>query len=176
MKIRSICTVIGVVLLGCYPLSVGSLPWDKDMVDQPTVKAQESEVVTNRSSVPTRGNEDYPSPRNTFELVRARLDAGKVLKNPIPRSAESVERGRRIFETHCAVCHGDGGEGNGLVGTKFIPQPMNLTLDYIQLQPDGQIYYTISHGSIAMPFYRQAIPLQGRWDLVNYIKTVFALE
>ena len=176
MNMRSRCTVIGVVLLGVYPLTVWSLPWDKDMVDQPSIKAQESEVVTNSSSVPTEGNEDYPSPQSTIELVRARLDAGKVLQNPIPRSAASVERGRLVFETHCAVCHGDGGEGNGPVGTKFIPQPMNLTLDYVQLQPDGQIYYTISHGSIAMPFYRQAIPLQGRWDLVNYIKAVFLPE
>ncbi len=47
---------------------------------------------------------------------------------------------------------------------------MNLTLDYVQLQPDGQLYYTISHGSIAMPYYRQAIVAEDRWNLINYIK------
>ena len=93
-----------------------------------------------------------------------------------PGDTQIVARGQTLYAQHCAVCHGDAGDGNGPVGTKFIPQPMNLTLDYVQLQPDGQLYYTISHGSIAMPFYRQAIPLQRRWDLVNYIKTVFALE
>ena len=174
MKTRSICIVISVVLLGYYPLIVWSLPWDKDMVDQPTIKAQESEVVTNTSSVPTQGNEDYPSPQSTIELVLARLDAGKFLQNPNAPSTESVEKGRNIYEIHCSVCHGEQGEGNGPVGAKFIPQPMNLTLDYVQLQPDGQLFYTISHGGIAMPFYRQAIPLQDRWDLVNYVKTVFA--
>ena len=50
---------------------------------------------------------------------------------------------------------------------------MELNLDYVQLQPDGQLFYTISHGSIAMPFYRQAILPEDRWHLVNFIKEVF---
>ena len=50
---------------------------------------------------------------------------------------------------------------------------MELNLDYVQLQPDGQLFYTISHGSIAMPFYRQAMPAVDRWHLVNFIKEVF---
>ena len=50
---------------------------------------------------------------------------------------------------------------------------MELNLDYVQLQPDGQIFYTISHGSIAMPFYRQAILSEDRWHLVNFVKEVF---
>jgi hypothetical protein len=50
---------------------------------------------------------------------------------------------------------------------------MELNLDYVQLQPDGQIFYTISHGSIAMPFYRQSMPAEDRWHLVNFIKEVF---
>ena len=49
---------------------------------------------------------------------------------------------------------------------------MNLTLDYVQTQPDGQLFYTISHGSIAMPYYRDSIPARQRWDLVNYLKVV----
>ena len=37
---------------------------------------------------------------------------------------------------------------------------------------DGQIFYTISHGSIAMPYYRDSVPAPERWDIVNYIKVV----
>jgi mono/diheme cytochrome c family protein len=150
-----------------------TLPWDKDMQDQPSLKPQESQVSVNRSSVPIGGKDVYPPPKDIIELVQARLEAGRTLVNPIARSPESLARGRELYERHCLVCHGEQGQGNGPVGRLFVPQPMELNFDYVQLQPDGQIYYTISHGSIAMPFYRQAIVPEDRWHLVNFIKEVF---
>jgi mono/diheme cytochrome c family protein len=150
-----------------------TLPWDKDMVDQPSMKPQDSLVESNKTSVPEGGKDYYSPPKDIIELVRARLDAGKTLVNPVPKSPESLARGRQMYERHCLVCHGEQGRGNGPVGQKFVPQPMELNLDYVQLQPDGQLFYTISHGSIAMPFYRQAIPAEDRWHLVNFIKEVF---
>ena len=150
-----------------------TLPWDKDMRDQPSLKPQESQVSVNRSSVPIGGKDVYPPPKDIIELVQARLEAGRTLVNPIAKSPESLARGRQMYERHCLICHGEQGRGNGPVGRKFVPQPMELNFDYVQLQPDGQIYYTISHGSIAMPFYRQAILPEDRWHLVNFIKEVF---
>ncbi|HJN53190.1 MAG: cytochrome c [Pseudomonadales bacterium] len=149
-----------------------TLPWDEDMRNQPSVKPQESQVTTNASSVPQKGNEPISPPVDLFELVQARLKAGE-LDNPIARDSESIIRGKLLYDIHCLVCHGIGGLGDGVVGKKYVPDPMNLTLDYVQAQPDGQIFYTISHGSIAMSFYRDAIPVSGRWDVVNYIKGVF---
>lgn len=154
------------------PAVAWSLPWDEDMQNQPSVKAQESEVETSSDSVPIGDHELFSAPDGLIELVRARLVAGQTLVNPIAKSAESLDRGRRLYEVHCLVCHGPLGRGNGPVGQKFVPQPMDLTLDYVQLQPDGQLYYTISHGSIAMPYYRQAIVAEDRWNLINYIKKV----
>ena len=150
-----------------------TLPWDKDMQDQPSWKPQESQVSVNRSSVPVGGKGGYPPPHDIIELVQARLEAGRTLVNPVLRSPESVARGRQMYETHCLVCHGAQGRGDGPVGRKFVPQPMELNFDYVQLQPDGQVFYTISHGSIAMPFYRQAILTEDRWHLVNFVKEVF---
>jgi|TARA_Y100000310_G_C20693991_1_gene824197 mono/diheme cytochrome c family protein len=149
-----------------------ALPWDEDMRNQPSVKPQESQVRTNASSVPQNGGEPISAPADLFELVRARLKAGE-LQNPVPRDSESIVRGKLLYDIHCLTCHGATGLGDGIVGKKYVPDPMNLTLDYVQTQPDGQIFYTISHGSIAMAFYRDAIPVQDRWDVVNYIKGVF---
>jgi mono/diheme cytochrome c family protein len=150
-----------------------TLPWDKDMQDQPSMKPQDSLVAEINDSIPVGGRDVYPPPKDVIELVRARLDAGRTLVNPIAISPESLARGREMYDTHCIVCHGAQGRGNGPVGQKFVPQPMELNLDYVQLQPDGQLFYTISHGSLAMPFYRQAIAAQDRWHLVNFIKEVF---
>ena len=173
MKGLRLTPVVSVVCLLAVPGTGVTLPWDKDMVDQPSMKPQDSVVETNQTSVPVGGKDDYPPPKDIIELVRARLEAGKTLVNPVPKSPESLARGREMYELHCLVCHGEQGRGNGPVGQKFVPQPMELNLDYVQLQPDGQLFYTISHGSIAMPFYRQAVPAEDRWHLVNFIKEVF---
>jgi S-disulfanyl-L-cysteine oxidoreductase SoxD len=159
--------VAGVIATG----TACALPWDKDMRDQPSVKPQEAQVKTNRTSVPSDGGDRYGPPADTSELVRMRLEAGK-LRNPQPKSTKSLNRGKALYDVHCAVCHGVAGRGDGPVGKKYTPDPMDLTLEYVQLQPDGQLYYTISHGSIAMPFYRDSIAQHERWHVINYIKQV----
>ena len=173
MKSLPIRELACVVCLLTIPSAGMTLPWDKDMQDQPSLKPQESLVFVNGTSVPVGGSDRFAPPQDIIELVRARLEAGRILVNPITLSPESVARGREMYARHCLVCHGDQGRGNGPVGVKFVPQPMELNLDYVQLQPDGQVFYTISHGSIAMPFYRQAILPEDRWHLVNFIKEVF---
>ena len=173
MIFRRLSELACVSCLLVIPATAVTLPWDKDMQDQPSVKPQETQVSTNRSSVPVGGKDGYLPPKDIIELVRARLEAGRTLVNPIRKSPESLARGRQMYERHCLICHGEQGRGNGPVGRQFVPQPMELNLDYVQLQPDGQIFYTISHGSIAMPFYRQAIAAEDRWHLVNFIKEVF---
>lgn len=173
MITRRIRSLVCVFCLLAIPGTGVTLPWDKDMRNQPSVKAQETLITAISYSVPVGGKDGYPPPKDIIELVRARLEAGRTLVNPIAKSPESLARGRQMYETHCLTCHGEQGRGNGPVGRLFVPQPMELNLDYVQLQPDGQLFYTISHGSIAMPFYRQAIAPEDRWHLVNFIKEVF---
>jgi mono/diheme cytochrome c family protein len=173
MKLRRTSALLVASCLVAIPGAGVTLPWDKDMRDQPSTKPQDSVVETNQTSVPVGGKDHYEPPKDIIELVRTRLEAGRTLVNPVGRSPESLARGRQMYELHCQVCHGDQGRGDGPVGIKFVPQPMELNLDYVQLQPDGQLYYTISHGSIAMPGYWQSISPEDRWHLINFIKEVF---
>lgn len=167
----------GLVLLAILllPQYGAGLPWSDDMRDQPTVKPQEDEVSMPESSVPVSGKETLAVPKDLSELVQARLKAA-ALPNPVPANEESMAEGRRLYDVHCAVCHGAGGEGDGPVGKKYTPAPINLKLPYIQMQPDGQIFYTISNGSIQMPFYRDAMNEMERWQLVNFVKHGLAGE
>ena len=173
MRLPQWRNLLSAVLLLALPGAAVTLPWDKDMQNQPTIKPQESLVRLNPTSVPVGGKHGYPPPKDVIELVRARLDAGRTLVNPVPKSPESLARGRALYEMHCQVCHGAEGRGNGPVGRKFVPQPMELNFDYVQHQPDGQLFYTISHGSLAMPFYRQSIAAADRWHVVNFVKQEF---
>ena len=173
MNLRPSSGLVLVVCLLVIPVTGVTLPWDKDMQDQPSKKPQDSVIETNLTTVPVAGKDKFAPPKDILELVQARLAAGRSLVNPMRKSPESLARGREMYELHCLVCHGEQGRGNGPVGKMFVPQPMELNLDYVQLQPDGQLFYTISHGSFAMPFYRQAMPAEDRWHLVNFIKEMF---
>ena len=140
------------------------------MKDQPSVKTQESEVQLPAASVPADGGE-LDGPANLPELVRARLLVGEALSDPLAEEDADDARGALKYEHYCQACHGAGGSGDGAVGLKYNPQPMDLTLPYVQSQPDGQLFYTITHGGVVMPGYRFALSQEDRWRIVRYLRT-----
>lgn len=157
------------VLMVASPLAV-ALPWDKDMQDQPSVKPQETDVPhAPDGSVPTGGGEPVEITQEVAAILRGRIESAR-LQNPIPADEESLARGKLMFDTNCAVCHGKNGAGDGPVGQKFIARPFDLRIDYVQNKPDGELFFTITNGGIAMPFYRDSLSPNERWDVVNYLK------
>lgn len=145
------------------PATAFALPWSWDMFDQVSVKAQEA---------PALPAPEESVPRNAEVKLKTR-DAAAKLKNPVAPTKESIERGKHKYAISCATCHGDGGKGDGLVGQKYVG-PTDLTGEYAQGKPDGDLYYTITNGGmVVMPSYGDAVSPEDRWHIVNYIKHVF---
>ncbi len=46
-------------------------------------------------------------------LYYADLLASAFARNPFPHSAESIARGKSLFERYCVTCHGATGRGDG---------------------------------------------------------------
>lgn len=149
-------------------------PWDKDMVDQPSPKPQESPAPPEPpDSIPVGGTEFVPAPASEAEAFDGK-DAAAAIANPVPATADSIATGHSLYEVNCLVCHGREGQGDGPVGLKFVdPTPVDLNEEYTQEQADGQLFYTITRGRVAMPFYRDALSIEERWHVVNYVKTEF---
>ncbi len=148
-------------------------PWDKDMVDQPSEKAQESIAPPGPGSVPVDGGEDVPLPKDDAQADEMKKLAVAMM-NPVPATDESIARGRHFYEINCLVCHGKNGTGDGPVGEKFVEKaPVDLNDAYTQEQADGQLYFTITRGRALMPFYRDALSPSERWDVVNYLRSEF---
>jgi cytochrome c oxidase cbb3-type subunit 2 len=52
----------------------------------------------------------------------------------------SGDDGRALFASHCAVCHGDGGHGNGPLSGKFLRPPANLVKgSFLWTTPGGEL-------------------------------------
>ncbi|MBI5326707.1 MAG: c-type cytochrome [Deltaproteobacteria bacterium] len=156
-------------ILCCFLLPVSSyaMPWSWDMFNQPSHKAQEN----NPPDMP----EGTVSNKGKDMHAKERSNAATIQK-PIAPSYESLARGKVMYDTYCAICHGESGRGDGTVGKKYVP-PTDLTSEYVQRKPDGDIYYTITYGGLAiMPVYGDAIIPEDRWHLVNYIKHVIGVS
>lgn len=161
------------LLLG-YAAATWGYPWDQDMVDQPSAKPQESEAPAEPpGSVPVTGGETVPAPTTLTGMSDAK-DAAAAIPNPVPATPESIARGQYFFEINCLVCHGATGLGDGPVGQKFVEKaPVDLNDAYTQDQADGQIFFTLTRGRELMPFYRDALSPDERWDVINYIRHEF---
>jgi mono/diheme cytochrome c family protein len=167
------CRVAAIVLLLIQAGPGWSFPWDKDMVDQPSAKPQESEAPAEPDAVPVAGGETVPAPTTEAAMFAAK-DAAAALPNPVPATPESVARGAELYRTNCLICHGETGRGDGIVGRKFLdPSPVNLNESYTQDQADGQLFFTLTRGRVVMPSYRDALSPEERWHVVNYIRAEF---
>ena len=98
---------------------------------------------------------------------------------PIPADEELYQLGKQKFEQNCAVCHGFGGYGNGLVSQRALNlaqgywlAPTSLHEDRIQQQAVGRIYYTITNGKGKMGGYAASLNPKERWAVVFYVRAL----
>ncbi len=59
----------------------------------------------------------------TVIAVSGAFCADKGAPNIAP---QSLEAGRKVYSANCASCHGDKGDGNGVVGASLNPKPRNF--------------------------------------------------
>ncbi len=113
-------------------------------------------------TLPVQGGEP-PMPRE---------QAARVLKNPLPATAEHLQHGQTLFQKTCATCHGTGGRGDGAVRDQTLLPPADLTAGIPTERTDGYIYGTIRNGGIVMPAYGDATSGDERWELVLYVRAL----
>jgi mono/diheme cytochrome c family protein len=159
MKKFSIITALAFLAL-MLPAMAHAWPWSWDMYHQRNHRAQEEPAPPQPEGIVSIEGKPF--------FAKDRAEAAG-LKNPIAPDTDSIKKGRVLYRTYCLPCHGATGHGDGLVGKKYIP-PTDLTSDYVQNKPDGDIFFTITNGGLAvMPSYGDSVAKMDRWHIVNYI-------
>ncbi len=116
-------------------------------------------------------------------LHRGIVDGKWAQKFPpsIEISDSSMERGKRQFEIYCRPCHGDDGQGNGMIHVRASAvgaqktgwnQPTNINEADKITQPHGQLYNTITYGIRTMQGYGSQISVEDRWHIVLYLRAL----
>jgi hypothetical protein len=93
-------------------------------------------------------------------------------KIPVTVTAEMIMRGKERYNIYCSMCHGGTGAGNGIITNYGIVPPPSFYDDRIESMPDGEIYSAIYNGVRTMSSYRHQIPVEDRWAIVSYIRTL----
>lgn len=97
----------------------------------------------------------------------------KVRKNPVRFTELSVDRGKRLYQTQCVLCHGVNADGKGdFVGVYGIHPPDFTNPDVLSKRTDGELFYIIGAGSEKMPGKHVHLNEKQRWDMVNYLRAV----
>ena len=99
----------------------------------------------------------------------------KTTKNPVAVNAGSVADGKDLFAKHCKSCHGAKGLGDGPKASTLDVSCSDFSTKKFQSQADGEIFFQVSEGKGKMPSFKKLIPEDnGRWALVNYMRTLAA--
>lgn len=107
---------------------------------------------------------EYPNTNEGYEA------AGANLKNPVAKTPEVVEEGKRLFNLYCAHCHGEKGDGQGwlVTGGKFggVPSYQAQLKDL----PEGKMYHTLMYGKNMMGSHASQLNRKERWSIIHYVQ------
>lgn len=92
-------------------------------------------------------------------------------ENPVEPTAISIGNGKALFQTHCAVCHGPQGRGDGPAATGLTPRPADLMQSARRL-PGGVVAGVITDGRGSMPPFKATLNQPQIWDLTNFVKSL----
>ncbi len=159
--------MVAIVLYGAYE---ALMYYDNNfrygrMRETPAVRPHEDPLLNMEAGiVPVSGGE---------AIYRA--TPGVDLMSPLNAAEPSViARGKAVYLTYCAQCHGYNYDGNGTVGQSFHPLPTDLRSPEVQSKPDGELFKTVSYGipGERQPALQTTITIDDRWHVIAFVKSL----
>lgn len=174
---QAACVEVGIPADGNKPHA--ELNPIQGMHSSPAFKDQEAQRVYDPNTQEwVKSGMRSPPPETVHERFRpypykSNPEQAKVLKNPVAINDESLRYGQLMYDTNCAVCHGELGYGDGsVVGTEKYPMPPTLTSARVRGWEDGEIYHVITNGQGRMWSYKNSLDPVERWAVVNYVRAL----
>lgn len=123
-------------------------------------------------------------------VARGHLDEGEALHTgytggklvttlPVALSKELLERGKERFTIFCTPCHGQLGDGNGMIaqrGFNLRKKPASYHTDRLRKMPIGHFFDVMTNGYGVMYSYAARVNVQDRWAIAAYIRALQASQ
>jgi mono/diheme cytochrome c family protein len=105
--------------------------------------------------------------QSTYAAIAEVPEKAREKRNPVEGDAQAVAVGRKLFEQHCAECHGKDARG-----TRKGP---TLLREEVQQATPGALFWILTNGVVrrGMPVWSK-LPEQQRWQLVTFVHSLNA--
>jgi mono/diheme cytochrome c family protein len=106
-----------------------------------------------------------PRPNNHYAEFAKVPEKARAKSNPFAEDPDAPAAGRKLFEQHCAECHGTTAEGG-----KKAP---SLRAEEVQQASPGALFWVLTNGVVrqGMPVWSK-LPEAQRWQIVTYLKSL----
>jgi hypothetical protein len=112
----------------------------------------------------TMADGDHLHHRHYTELAKVPTKA-RNRHNPLEGDSDAVAAGGKLFERHCAECHGHTAEGGR--------RAPSLRAREVQLATPGTLFWLLTNGVVrrGMPVWSK-LPEPERWQIVTFLKSL----
>jgi mono/diheme cytochrome c family protein len=111
-----------------------------------------------------------PPPGTVDRTVAA--EVGDTSSFPGPPDRALLERGRDRYAIYCAPCHGEYGDGDGMITRHGFPHPPSYHEPRLLAAAPGHFYRVITDGFGMMYPYGYRVPPPDRWAIIAYIRAL----
>lgn len=178
--------VLLVVLGGCRGCTSPRPPihLNPNMDYQPKYQTQEaSEFFADGAAMqaPPLGTVALEDPVELDGYATGKLGGGALVAT-VPAEARQrfggeeamLQRGAERYAIYCAVCHGDSGDGRGVLYHRSGVVSGDLRQARLRSVPDGHLFDVISNGLGLMSSYAAQVPVADRWAIIAHVRRLQA--
>ncbi len=164
--------LIALVALG----GLGAIGCRQDMHDQPKLKPyRSSQFFVNGSgmrNLPAHTVARGSLQENTHFCTGRMPDGSMATELPMPMTKALLKRGQERFTIYCTPCHGQVGDGRGMVVRRGYKQPTSYHDERLRQVPIGYFFDVMTNGFAVMPSYAPQVPPEDRWAIAAYIRAL----
>ncbi len=95
--------------------------------------------------------------------------AKEELENPLPYTESNLAAGRQLYTIYCAVCHGDTGDGQGILVQREKVLGIPRYDDEGRDITEGSVYHVMYYGLNQMGSYASQTTTNERWLIDHYV-------
>ena len=171
----NIALVLGtsISLVSCFNKEKPNYQYFPDMYVSPSYEAYGAyEVFANDQSAMLPAENSIPRGFQPYEYANTNAgleESKKVLDYPFEVTEDNLAVGSQLYTFYCAVCHGDKGDGKGILveREKFLGIPSYADLGRT-IVPGG-IYHVETFGLNSMGSYSSQTNEKERWQIAMHV-------
>ncbi|MCP9198680.1 cytochrome c [Gramella sp. GC03-9] len=168
--------LLGSVVVSCQDKDDPNYQYMPDMYESVGYETYgEYEVFENGQEAKLPVEESVPRgwlPYEYQDNTQSAAEAKENLKNPLLYTDDNLAEGKQLYTIYCAVCHGDKGDGKGILVEREKILGVPSYDDAGRAITEGSVYHVMYYGLNNMGSYASQTSIEERWQITHYVMSL----